>query len=97
MNEEHKSATSKSSSEIKPPTTFLSLPHELRQAIFILAKPTGMTYLGEWESIRTTAADWKKIRVGLVDDVAYAEKKWMDMLTDELYKAIRQGLEGSRE
>lgn len=50
-----------------------------------------MTYFGERETIRTTAADWKKIHAGLVDDVAYAEKKWMDMLTDELYKATGKG------
>lgn len=70
--------------DTKPRRSFLSLPRELRQAIFIHAKPIGQTFTGEKRLIEKIGKSWKIIHVDLIDDVAYAKKKWLEMLTTEL-------------
>lgn len=74
------SAASETVIDTKPRVTFLSLPRELRQAIFVYAMPDYFVNLGGALRIRETVpvTSWKTIHTDLIEDVAYAEKKWWE-------------------
>lgn len=71
----------------QPRTTFLTLPHELRQAIFLYAQPYHDTFIGERELIRNKSSILNRVHPDIIQDVEYAEKRWMSILTAELRKA----------
>ncbi|TLD29765.1 hypothetical protein E2P81_ATG06059 [Venturia nashicola] len=67
-------------------TTLLSLPRELRQAIFLLARPHRTTWTEEKEWIQKTAEIWRRAFAdpAVNEDIGYVEQKVVERLTKEL-------------
>jgi hypothetical protein len=73
-----KGSNSKAASNTRTQTSFLSLPCELRQAILVSARPSHRIWSGEKELIRKRATILRKVHPDIINDVDYAETKWMN-------------------